>query len=795
MSSTRYLEFDSSFRNRNLYPNPASFAIDIAQSGAKNSRNAVDPVSIEAPIMSLNNLFTTFETVAYGNITTSPISYSNTTLSFTLSIENIIKINGYYEGAVMTYLAEKRRIAEYYYISGNIGYFRMDNQFSVMPTNISINNATDISVGSFFIPNGPVFTDNAYYNWYIHNITTSLRNNRNEYVTITYYNALNKMASFVPPLINDWDPSCDNIVLRQQTPLVISSAITMNKSDIILQQKNMVGNLSNTIDEYIGSFFSINYTKPCPFNSVFVGYIDNSPTNNTLHVTSITNYIIYTGMTIIGINITDNTFIIEQQTGTPGGPGTYTLFNSIIPIIPTTMSTSIIGYFKEPYTIEVICNTSTNTLNVLSVTSPSIIQIGGLVTDLYGNTAIITEQLSLPPPPPGGIGIYQLNSSLNISLNDTIKISYTPPFTTVFEATCTGDNIITVQQIYSSIIYIGMNISSQDITGNVTILKQLTGSTGDIGTYIISSIQTITTTYRIIGNIITPILDQSTAIIPFTGPSNYIGKITSYNNIRIPITSSFTCNTTYGSTILDITAINNGVNLVLDMSISGSGINITNIISQLSGTKGGIGSYIMSDVQTTTATGISVIGVISQPSYKLTVCPSFPDGFDYTNPYYTYEIYNFTKDNCVPFNYTGSVISQQEQVCYQVDLLNLILPNVLLALNPGSRITFYPYVYVELINVGTGANRNIIYSNNPNSTKMLFRCPINDVPNPIFSSFVKIDGDGMSQTIKFKPNDNFFFAVYLGNGNVFETLLKDNFSPLPPKGFLQISASFAFKRL
>ena len=133
--------------------------------------------------------------------------------------------------------------------------------------------------------------------------------------------------------------------------------------------------------------------------------------------------------------------------------------------------------------------------------------------------------------------------------------------------------------------------------------------------------------------------------------------------------------------------------------------------------------------------------------------------------------------------------------CGNFDLLNLILPNVLLALNPGSRITFYPYVYVELINVGTGANRNIIYSNNPNSTKMLFRCPINDVPNPIFSSFVKIDGDGMSQTIKFKPNDNFFFAVYLGNGNVFETLLKDNFSPLPPKGFLQISASFAFKRL
>ena len=792
MSSTRYLEFDSSFRNRNLYPNPASFAIDIAQSGNKNSRNAVDPVSLEAPILSLNNLFTTYETIAYGNITTSPISYSNTTLSFTLSIENIIKIDGYYEGAVILSQNERKRISEYYYISGNIGYFRLDSQFSSMPTNISIKNPTDISVGSFFIPNGPVFTDNAYYNWYIHNITTSLKNNRNEYVTITYYNALNKIASFVPPIVNDWDPSCDSIVLRQKIPIIISRSITMNKYDIILQQKNMVGNLSNNIDEYVGSFFSINYTKPCPFNTVFTGSVDN---NNNLTVTSIINYIIYIGMTIIGINIPDNTFIIEQTGGTTGGTGTYKLFNSVFTPLPIINNTNIIGYFNQPYTIEVICNISTTILDVQSVILPSIVQIGGSITDLYGNNAIITEQITGSPI--GGIGTYRLNSSVNISLNDNINISYTPTFTTVFTGSCVNDNVIDILMIYSSIIYIGMTISSPDIIGNVTILKQLTGSLGNIGLYIISSIQTILIGNRIIGNIITPILEQSkdNVLTPFTGPSDYIGNIISYSNIKTSIKSDFICNITNGSTIIIITSIISN-NIVLDMIISGTGIDTTTIISQLSGTKGGIGSYIMSDKQTViTSNNISVLGVISLPSYRLNVSPSFPVGFDYTNPYYTYEIYNFTKDNCVPFNYTGSVVSQQEQVCYQVDLLNLILPNVLLALNPGSRITFYPYVYVELINVGTGSNRNIIYSNNPNATKMLFRCPINDVPNPVFSSFVKIDGDGMSQTIKFKPNDNFFFAVYLGNGNVFETLLKDNFSPLPPKGFLQISASFAFKRL
>jgi hypothetical protein len=160
-----------------------------------------------------------------------------------------------------------------------------------------------------------------------------------------------------------------------------------------------------------------------------------------------------------------------------------------------------------------------------------------------------------------------------------------------------------------------------------------------------------------------------------------------------------------------------------------------------------------------------------------------------------FEILQFTRDNAVPFCYSGSTVSQQEMVCYEIKLINLVLPNKTLV--SGGRVAFYPYVYVELQNVSgaSSGNKCIIYSNNPNSTKMLFRAAIDDIRDPNTSPFIKIDGDGMVQTIKFKPNDSLKFGVYLPNGQSLETVDKDCLSPLPADALLQVSATFEIKRL
>ena len=162
-----------------------------------------------------------------------------------------------------------------------------------------------------------------------------------------------------------------------------------------------------------------------------------------------------------------------------------------------------------------------------------------------------------------------------------------------------------------------------------------------------------------------------------------------------------------------------------------------------------------------------------------------------------FEMLNFSYDNFNPFTYTGSLVSQQDMVCYEVELLNLILPNDVLAVGEGGRIAFYPYVYVQISNVSSacGGLKNIIYSNNPNAVKAIFRVPIDDVINPLISTFIKVDGDGMVQTIKFKPNDNLYFSVFLANGELYETILPEYFSPAPPNPSSQISASFSIRRL
>jgi len=157
-----------------------------------------------------------------------------------------------------------------------------------------------------------------------------------------------------------------------------------------------------------------------------------------------------------------------------------------------------------------------------------------------------------------------------------------------------------------------------------------------------------------------------------------------------------------------------------------------------------------------------------------------------------YCILPFTADNLVPFIYTGSINSQPNMICYDIELVNLVLPNEILNSGKGGRIANYPYVYVEISNISSasGATNNTIWSNNPNSTRSVFRCAIEDVSNPNTSPFIKLNGKGMTQTLKFQPNDDLRFAVRLPNGDLFATLETEFFGPNRPNPKIQISALF-----
>ena len=152
-------------------------------------------------------------------------------------------------------------------------------------------------------------------------------------------------------------------------------------------------------------------------------------------------------------------------------------------------------------------------------------------------------------------------------------------------------------------------------------------------------------------------------------------------------------------------------------------------------------------------------------------------------------------DNLNPFTQITCISESNEMTCYEIELVSLILPNKTIWAANGGRLGSYPYLYVRLSNVSSsGAGvKNIFYSNNPNSTRALFRTKIDDISEA--TPFVKFNGDGIVQTVKFKPRDNLRFTVYFPNGQTFDTILNERFSPYEPNLSTQISALFSLKRL
>ncbi len=76
-----------------------------------------------------------------------------------------------------------------------------------------------------------------------------------------------------------------------------------------------------------------------------------------------------------------------------------------------------------------------------------------------------------------------------------------------------------------------------------------------------------------------------------------------------------------------------------------------------------------------------------------------------------------------------------------------------------------------------------------------FMCSISDVNSPEIAKYLKISGDGVSQVVKFKPNDNLRVRVTLPDGSPFQTELDDYMPPLPPNVLLQIVLHIEITRL
>ena len=149
------------------------------------------------------------------------------------------------------------------------------------------------------------------------------------------------------------------------------------------------------------------------------------------------------------------------------------------------------------------------------------------------------------------------------------------------------------------------------------------------------------------------------------------------------------------------------------------------------------------------------------------------------------ELLNFSRDT---FNPIKTVYNKDNYVLYEMELINIIVPNKLLDIKGGGYPKDYPYLMIELENVSiVGNNRYTLISNNPNTSKVIFIAPIDDTTNLNVCNFIKFDGNGMRQIIKFKPDQSMKVTIKLPNGEIFKTLEKDTISPKIVNEQLQIS--------
>ncbi len=158
------------------------------------------------------------------------------------------------------------------------------------------------------------------------------------------------------------------------------------------------------------------------------------------------------------------------------------------------------------------------------------------------------------------------------------------------------------------------------------------------------------------------------------------------------------------------------------------------------------------------------------------------------------EIDALTDDNAQTLRIATNVLGSGSQVSYyEIELLWLSFPNQIFNVSYGGLLSDYPYCYVSLFNEGSPLATQVLYSNNPHSTDVLYKVPVNQYFGS--TQFLTLKDSKTKQVIQFHPDQDIRFIVTLPDGNVAQFAESDTMSPNPPNPLFQVNASFAMRRV
>jgi hypothetical protein len=217
MSTARYIEVDSSYRNRLEWPNPAEFEMLISQTGRKDRNNAVDPVSTASiqKRWTSNSFNTTGPTATVSGVIQmidapgfGASGDNRTVITLVASAGNTFQqIENYYNNAVAVVFpavaSGSARIIKYKYLGQTAGSDRvqitLSPALSVLASGdlININDPTDLTDTSFpllFVPYGNE-GENSYTDNIVYNETLSIASGIPEYRYVNGYDAQTHIIS------------------------------------------------------------------------------------------------------------------------------------------------------------------------------------------------------------------------------------------------------------------------------------------------------------------------------------------------------------------------------------------------------------------------------------------------------------------------------------------------------------------------------------------------------------------------------------------------------------------------
>lgn len=238
--SKKYIEIDSSFRDRNLYPNVGEFQIQVSQISSKARLDADDPVSDQAPLLVFNasNFNTTSgaatftATSAASTINLAGAMGDTSTTLIVTATDTVNHTLNYYVGCiayVSTTVAQRITGWEYLYTIGGTQYFAMKTQnaltVTIGTTTMVIKSGTDVTSDTsnplIYIPTGKDI-DNYYISYLLYNQTM------NQYRPIATYSGITRLARLDTSTlgaVSGW-ANTDTFVLRKALPYERGTAIS-----------------------------------------------------------------------------------------------------------------------------------------------------------------------------------------------------------------------------------------------------------------------------------------------------------------------------------------------------------------------------------------------------------------------------------------------------------------------------------------------------------------------------------------------------------------------------------------